>query len=291
MQNHKPFRAKLKRPGNQLLKPASIKAWLAVTVWIFILLVPAVAGAATLLSQSFTADNSVTEGSIVSLQKGSNDHVTASTTANANYIFGVAVNGDNSELSISSGQSNQVHVADSGVEQVLVSDINGGISVGDPITASPINGVGMKATNNVKVIGVAQDNFPNSTASKQTFKDQSGKEQSAKIGEIPVLVNIFYYYKQPDKTLIPPAIQNLADALAGKKVNALPILISMGIFIVTLIVVVSIIYSMIRSSIISVGRNPMAQSSIYRNVIQLSVLVIVILGVAVGSMYLILSKF
>jgi len=105
------------------------------------------------------------------------------------------------------------------------------------------------------------------------------------------LVNVSYYYRQPDKTLIPPALQNIADSLAGKKVNALPILISIGIFLVTLLVVVSIIYSLIHSSIISVGRNPMSQAAVYRNVIQLSALVIVILGVAVGAIYMVLTKF
>jgi hypothetical protein len=91
--------------------------------------------------------------------------------------------------------------------------------------------------------------------------------------------------------LIPTAVQSIANALAGKKVNPLPILISIGIFVVTLIVVVSIVYSMIRSSIISVGRNPMSQSAVYRNVIQLSALVLVILGAAVGSIYMVLTKF
>jgi hypothetical protein len=184
-----------------------------------------------------------------------------------------------------------VNVSQSGLEQVLVSDINGDIDIGDSITASPITGVGMKATENSKVIGVAQDSFPNSTVQKTTNKDGKGQQQTVKLGQIPVLVSVAYYYKQPDKTIIPQALQNLANSIAGKKVNSLPIIISAVIFIVTLVIVVSIVYSLIHSSIISVGRNPMSQSAIYRNVIQLSVLVIVILGVAVGSIYMVLTKF
>lgn len=256
-----------------------------------IITMPAAASAATLLSQSFVSDKNLPIGSIVSLQKSSTDHVDSATTKNSDYILGVVVDGGTSQLSISSDKSNHVSVATSGVEEILVSDINGKLAIGDPITASPISGVGMKATSNVKIIGVAQDNFPNATASQQSYKDQKGQQHTVKLGQVPVLVNVSYYYKQPDKTLIPPAIQNIANALAGKKVNALPILISIGIFIVTLIVVVSIIYSMIHSSIISVGRNPMSQAAVYRNVIQLSVLVVLILGVAVGAIYMILAKF
>jgi hypothetical protein len=48
---------------------------------------------------------------------------------------------------------------------------------------------------------------------------------------------------------------------------------------------------MIRNSIISVGRNPMAQSAVYRDVIQLSALVLGILAVAVIAIYFILSRF
>jgi hypothetical protein len=254
-------------------------------------LVPAVAAATTLLSQSFVADSNPPVGSIVSLKKGSSDHVISASTDNVNYILGVTVDSSTSQISISGEQANQVHVATNGIEQVLVSDINGKISAGDQITASPISGVGMKATDNVKVIGVAQDGFPNATASKQSYKDQKGQKQTVQLGEVPALVNVAFYYKQPEKTLVPSAIQSLANALAGKKVNALPILVSIGIFIITMLIVVSVIYSMIHSSIISVGRNPMSQSAIYRNVLQLSALVVVILGVAVGSIYMILTKF
>ncbi len=256
-----------------------------------ILLAPAVAGASALISQTFLSKDNLPLGAIVSLEKNSTDQVASSTTATAVDMIGVIIDSDSSQLSISSGQGNQVSVATSGVEQVLVSDINGSVAVGDPITASPVAGVGMKATSNVQIIGTAQDSFPNATATKQTYKDSKGQTQTVNLGTVPVLVNVAYYYKQPDKTLIPPALQSLANSIAGKKVNSLPILISIGIFIITMVIVVSIIYSMIHSSIISVGRNPMSQAAVYRNVIQLSALVIIILGVAVGSIYMVLSKF
>ena len=255
-----------------------------------LIITPVIAVAATLVSQSFVASSSLATGSIVSLQKGTTDHVASSTTANSGDIIGVVINPDSSQISISYDQGTQVSVATSGIEQVLVSDINGNISVGDPITSSPITGMGMKATNNVKIVGVAQDNFPNATSQKASYKDQSGTSHSVNLGQIPVLVNVSYYYKQPNKTIIPAALQNLANSLANKQVNALPIIVSIAIFIITLVIVVSIVYSLIRSSIISVGRNPMSQAAVYRNVIQLSALVIVILGVGLGAIYMVITK-
>jgi hypothetical protein len=252
---------------------------------------PAAAGAATLLSQAYITDGQLTVGSLVSLEKGSTTHVKYADTDNATNLFGVVVNSDSSQLAISSRATNQAYVATSGIEPVLVSDINGNLETGDPITASPISGIGMLATGNAKIVGVSQDSFPNSTSKKTSYKDDKGKETSVILGQVPVAIHVAYYYKQPEKTVIPSAIQNIANALAGKQVDSLPVLISIGIFIVALVAVTSIIYSMIKSSIISVGRNPMSQSAIYRNVMQLSALVVGILALATGSIYMVLTKF
>ena len=244
------------------------------------------------ISQEFLTSQSIALGSIVSLQKNSSDYVNAATVDTADSIIGVVINADSSPISLSSNQANRVEVATTGVVPVLVSDINGNISVGDQITASPITGVGMKATNNAKVVGIAQGDLASSSNhSEQSYTDKAGKKHSVLLGEVPVVVSVSYYFKQPDKTLIPPAVQNLANALAGKQVNALPILVSGAIFIITMLIVVTLIYTMIHGSIISVGRNPMSQAAIYRNLVQLSALIVVILAVAVIAISIILTRF
>lgn len=249
--------------------------------------------AVTTVAQEYaTNDKNLVMGSIVSLEKNSYDHVVASSNENADRIIGVVVNDGSSLITINSNQENRILIATSGNQPVLVSDINGEIHEGDQITASPIKGVGMKATANSKVIGISQADLSTiSNNSQQEYTDSEGNKQKLTIGQINVQVNVAYYFKQPEKTLIPQALQNIANNMAGKNVNAMPIIISGAIFIITLIVVSMIIYSMIRNSIISVGRNPMSQSAVYRNVIQLSVLVLVIIGVALISIYTILTRF
>ncbi len=255
-------------------------------------LLAGVAGAIAPISQQFLSSGAIALGSVVSLHQDSSDEVDASTTANANNIIGVVISADSSPISLSSNQNNQVQVATSGVVPVLVSNINGSISVGDEVTSSPVAGVGMKATSNVKVVGISQGDLAStSNTEQQTYTDKSGQRHTILLGEVPVLVSVAYYFKQPDKTIVPQAIQNIADAVAGKEVNALPILISGAIFILTLVVVVTLIYSMIHGSIISVGRNPMSQAAVYRNLIQLSLLVIIVLGVSFAAIYLILTRF
>jgi hypothetical protein len=248
------------------------------------------ASAESYISQGYYTDSSLSLGSIVSLKVNTTDSVEAGSINNVEGLFGVVINAGSSPITLSSSSGNQVQVGTTGTLPVLVSDMNGAVVLGDHITASPISGVGMKATGNVKVVGIAQSDLGANGSKSQTYTDNDGVKKSVLIGEVPVLVNVAYYFKEPDKTLIPSVLQNLANTIAGKNVNSLPILISAGIFIVTLIVVVSIVYAMIHSSIISVGRNPMSQSAIYRDLIQLSALVLGILAVAVIAIFLVLTR-
>ncbi len=248
------------------------------------------ANATTPLSQGYTSDKQLAIGSIVSIENNYQDKVIPSAPSNADNMLGVVVNNNNSVLSLTNGKDNQVQVATSGTIQVLVSDVNGDIKKGDHIAASPILGVGMKATSNSRVVGIAQQGLDANNSKDETYIDKAGNKQTVKIGQISVLVNVVYFFKEPDKTIVPAAIQNLANSLAGRTVSTLPIIISAAIFVVTIVVVASITFSMIRSSIISVGRNPMSQSAIYRDLIQLSVLILAILSVGVISIYLVLTR-
>lgn len=247
-----------------------------------------VVSAATPISQGYTTSENLSLGSMVSLKQNTADQVVAAVTSNADSILGVVINSDSSLLSLTNDNKEQVQVATSGTTPVIVSDINGDIHQGDHITASPLKGVGMKATANVRIVGIAQGGMKNPT--KQTYKDKSGKEHTVTLGEVPVIVNVAYFFKEPEKTVVPTALQNMANALAGKTVNTLPIVLSSAVFLIMLIVVSSIVYSMIKSSIISVGRNPMSQSAVYRDLIQLSGLVIAILAAGLVSIYFILTR-
>lgn len=244
--------------------------------------------ALTTISESYQSTAQIAVGSIVSSVKDSQSSVEPSVTANVDNLLGVAINPDSSLLTVSTGTEQQVQVATSGTLPVMVSNLNGDIKRGDHITASPLKGLGMLANGNVRIVGIAQGDM--TSKREQTIKDANGNDQKVTIGEVPVLVNVAYFFKEPDKSIVPTAFQNLANTLAGKQVQPVPIIVSGAIFVVTAIVVMSIIFSMIRHSIISVGRNPMSQSAVYRDVIQLSALVIGILTVATVSIYLVLTR-
>lgn len=266
------------------------RAALALVTALFALTLPGAASAAV-LTQGYAIDQPLSIGSIVSIDPTASNKAVAATLKNVDNLFGVVVGNDNSVLTLSSDKKNQVQIATGGAVDVLVSSIGGDIHAGDQITASPIAGVGMKATTNVKVIGVAQADLSQSPGkTKQTVADKNGNKQDTVLGQIPVLVSVAYFFKQPDKTIIPSAIQNIANNIAQKKVSPLPIIISFAVFIVAIISIISLVYSAIRSSIISVGRNPLSQSAVYRSLLQVFALAVTILGVSITVIFLVLSK-
>lgn len=243
------------------------------------------AQAVTSISQGYQVEKPIPVGSLVSLTAETSDTVETATIENSPRLLGVVVTGGSSMLALGSGNDSEVQVATGGSARVLVSSINGAVKQGDQITASPIAGVGMKATGNAKVVGVAQSDM---TKTAKEEVDHEGGKQTVDLGNVPVVVNVSYHYEHPEKTIIPAALQNVANAMAGRQVEPLPIIVSAALFIIMLAVVMSIVFAMIRSSIISVGRNPLAQSAVWRNVIQLSGLVILIVIGCVGAIYFML---
>lgn len=264
--------------------------WLGLISALYLALLPDVSLALTSVSEGYNADTKLPLAAIVSLKKGSVKDIELTTNENIDNMLGVVIPPENALLSLTNGSETQTQVATGGEVQVLVSDANGKVHRGDHITASAIAGVGMRTTTNARVIGIAQGDMADSDDLKQTYKDKDGKEQTVKISTVSVQVSISYYFKEPDKTLVPSALQNVANSFAGKEVSTMPILISVAIFTVMILVVVSIVYSMIKSSIISVGRNPMSQSAVYRGLIQISALVLAILGVGIIAIYMVLTK-
>lgn len=244
--------------------------------------------ASTYLAENYTADEGLPMNAIVSLKKDSSDHVVAADYVNVDQMIGVIIDRSDASISMSGGQANEVQVAKTGTLEVLVSDINGSVEQGDYVTASPIKGVGMRATGSTKVIGIAQNALNNGV--KQTVKNSAGTEQTVRVGTIPVLVSVSGYIEKSQNSLIPGSLQSIANAIAGRSVSPLPIFLSLAVFVVTLIIVTAIIYSMVRNGIISVGRNPLSSGAIYRNVIQLSVLVLGILTGAGVIIYIILTR-
>jgi len=189
------------------------------------------------------------------------------------------------------GGSKQIQVVTSGLTTVLVSDINGSVKTGDKITASPLAGIGMKATQSTTVVGIAQANLDASTATNRTVTALDGKSTDVHIGSIPLQVNVTFYSAKEDKLspLVPSFLQTLSNSIAGHNVAALRVFIGFFALLAGFLTISVILYAAIHSDIISIGRNPLAQGALRRGLFQVVLTALGILLLTVMVTYIVLS--
>jgi hypothetical protein len=246
------------------------------------------------LSQGFATSNPNATGSLVALDEKSSGAVVTADTTNVGRLFGVVVPPSSASISLSGTGTGQVQVVTSGTANVLVSTAGGDIKVGDYITISPIAGVGQKVgDSSTRVVGTAQTDFNGSGdgVTKRTIDDGNSKREVA-IGQIPVVIAVSSYTSTDGKQpyAIPNWLQSLSNTLAGKAVSPIRIIIAGLILIVALISITVLLYSAVRNSIISIGRNPLSRSSVLRGLLQVVAIAIGILGVTAVAMYLVISR-
>lgn len=249
---------------------------------------PAVLSAQSVL-QGYGSDEDLQKGMLIAIKEGDSKKIVAVTDKNVSKFKGVVVNKNDSPVTIS-GIDDKYFVASTGPYEVLVSDENGPIKKGNFIGISTSSGIGAKALESQEfVVGVAITDFAgggDAISSKGT--DKTGK---ANIGRISVDVSLGKNpnLKLPAKDKIPDAIQKLSRAIADKPVSNVRILISLAIFTGTTIIAGTMLYSGVRNTMISIGRNPLSKASIYRGLLQVVVMVVIIFLIGIFGVYLILK--
>lgn len=244
--------------------------------------------------QGFAADRAIDNGTIVRMKDGSTQTVEPAKQSDAQNMFGVTVDRQQVPIRLTNSDiENEVFVAVSGTYSVLVSSQNGWIEPGDFISLSSINGIGMKAGfEEPTVFGRASGAFNGSSASlgTMTIKDVDGRDnQTVALGSVPVTIEI---QRNPNekstKTNVPEVLQRIGQAVAEKEVSPIRIYLSMAITAISLITAIIVIYSGVKNSIISIGRNPMSKKSIFRALLEIILTSLLILIIGLFAVYLLL---
>lgn len=252
-----------------------------------VLLVPGMAYAGSSIAQGFKAGSSdIVSGALVSLRGGTANTVELSTEANRGNLLGVV--SKQSLIEFTAGSP--VHVVTSGTTAALVSDINGGIKSGDRITASPITGIGMKATETSMAVGAAQEDLSVADTRTRVIKTLDGKEKTVHIGTVSLLVTPSLFEAANTKSsAVPSVLQDFASSVAGHNVSPVRVLIA-GLLVLLLFVVVGmLLYSSVHASIISIGRNPLSEPAVHKSLLNVGVTVLGTLAFTVIVVYLILT--
>lgn len=241
------------------------------------------------VSQGYeTAATDMKSGDLVSLDAQRQGYVQLANANGAGSLIGVV---EDRPLLALTNNADQVQVVTGGAAPTLVSDMNGVVRIGDNITASPIDGVGMKATMNAAVIGIAQESAESVKTVALSVTDTYGNRRTVHIGLIPVQIGVTYYTGTDGQasTIIPTFLQRLANAIAGHTVSVARILVSLLIIVLGFVSTIVILYVSVRSSIVSIGRNPLAARAIHKSLLEIVVVTVGILLAMVLGVYAVLG--
>jgi hypothetical protein len=261
-----------------------------------VFLVPALASAQG-VTRAFKTDKAIQRGMIVRLTDKDNTKVEPVPYEKMDKIEGIVVAANDSPVTLSSEDSTaqQVFVATTGRYNVLVSTQNGAIKKDDYITISALAGIGMKADGKQsRIVGKALNKFDGKTnvSGQTTVRNADKKDIPIALGFVGVDINIGHNPIEQKPDTIIPGLQTLQKA-AGSIVNkdVAPGQLYLGLFalIVTGIVAGCILYAGVRTSMVALGRNPLAKTSVMRNLLQVVVTSIIILIIGITAVYLILK--
>jgi hypothetical protein len=230
--------------------------------------------------EGFTSAQTLQPGIVVALDKNSARTVIAAPHNDTTRMYGVVIDPSDAPFTVSS-QGASVYVASGGVYKVLVSTSNGAIKPGDYLSMSPTDGVVTKASKaQSTILGRAESSFDGKSGVVTT----SG---SGAVGRVDVNINV---QKNPLATQAPSHfLTDLANSLANKPVPVARIYLALAIFLASAAVAVTVLWSGIKSSLVSLGRNPLSRPAILSGMYKviLTGLGIFILGLA--GVYLLLK--
>ena len=239
------------------------------------------------ISHAYHASSNITSGSLVSLDKSKSNYVEPANTSNSNQLVGVAVE-QNSSLLVLDPSSGTLQVAISGSVNVIASTINGNISVGDQISASPISGVGMKSLPGSRVIGNAQSSLNSNTQAVNTQKiaDKNGNKTEVKVGFVKINVAVGTAPSNDLSGL--NVVERFAANIAGHPVSVIKVFLSVAVALFALVALSVLIYGAIHSSIIAVGRNPLAHNTVFKTLVSALGMAIITAGLACVAIFVLL---
>jgi hypothetical protein len=249
------------------------------------------------VTKAYLTDSPLQRGMLVKLMDKDKKRVEALPDDAAAKMEGVIVAANDAPVTLSSADATvqQVFVATTGHYNLLVSNQNGPIKPNDYLTISSLKGIAMRAdTNQPIVAGKALVGFDGKTgvSGTTTLKDSTGRSIPVSFGLIPVTINVSHNpLEKPKESRVPGIafLQSGAKAIVNKTVDPARLYLSLMILIIIAAISGSILYGGVRTTMVSIGRNPLAKASIMRGLAQVVLVSIIIFIIGLIGVYLLLK--
>lgn len=219
-----------------------------------------------------SGDN-IRNGEIISF---SNEGYTRSKRAYDPTVYGIVTTDPAVTMEvIEETDTNIYYVVTTGKTQVLVSTSNGPILTGDLITSSDVPGIGMKATNDGYVIGVALEDYTNENP------DEAGE----------IIVNLNFAFNANVSGLRTNLLENFDLALQAPfltPTSALRYILAGLVLLIAFALGMGYFGRVTQVGVEALGRNPLAGRAILISVIINMLLALITIAAGIGVGYLIL---
>lgn len=233
-----------------------------------------------------TTDTGLQVGMVVVLSADSSDNsqVVRATQADSQRIVGVVTTLESSLVTVASSNT-KVLVESEGEIEAYVTDIQGDVKKGDPLTLSPLKGILMKQSGSTgTVVGIAAADLSSADAETYPVKEDS-TTKNVKIAKLKINLNR-QVSSDPEKTNT--SLSRLGRALTGKDISELRVLIAAFIFLLVLVAEGGILYAGISAAVSAIGRNPLARKIIRRELLRVVLVSMVVLVIGLAAIYIIL---
>lgn len=257
-------------------------------IWLVLLAVAGGSLLAQTVNQGYNSDEPLQTGMLVKDNPDDPNKVSALKQDEIDQLKGVVVQQNDAPVTIS-GDGQNIFVANTGKFDVLVSDENGSIGSGDYISISSLAGIGMKVRDDQSiVVGRATAEF---SPEKNNVGSAEINGRKISFGRIPVVIEIARnpFYKSPEGSSIPKILEKISVSVAGKPVSTSKIWLAAAVFLGSIAVTGTMLYSGARSSLLSVGRNPLSKSVILKGLIQIVAMSLIVFIAGMFGVYLLLK--
>ncbi len=241
------------------------------------------------VSVGYRAETTLPTGMVVSLVSSETREVEPANRNNINNLLGVVIQGTDSLLTISSQESN-VQILTDGISEVLVTDEGGPISEGDYLSVSSVSGIAKLAgVGDAKILGIARGDFEDADVSTITVGGEGGNRE-VNVARIPIVVQIGANPNlREQSSFFPEIVQSSADSVAGGPVGPTRIIIALFIVAAGTLGAMVLLYGAVSSTIISIGRNPLSDGSVYGGLLRTIVVSVAILSLTAIISYLVVA--
>ena len=162
------------------------------------------------------------------------------------------------------------------------------------MTTSPLAGIAQRAGKVEKLVlgkmlADVDFNDQSKILSQTTVQDEAGTTINVKIARALAQINVGPNPDLQSETKAPDSLISLSETIAGKPVSALRIYAGLIIIIIAGAISGSLLYSSVKTSIISIGRNPLSKNSVLTGLAQVVVISVIIFISGLIAVYLLLK--